>query len=165
MKTLPLARRSLWFCLILAVVGSLPAYAGPRDAAAVLNRCGRPLEGDHIILEDTVAGGRRILSYERGVMHFDKVGANGWTFAYGSHKKDLHLDEQQMGQVMPCFSLAMADSMAPLPLPPETPTKRVAASMRQNIKLVMIWAAVIVLVCGVIIFVLPRRETEEAYED
>jgi hypothetical protein len=123
------------------------------------------MEGDHIILEDTVTGGRRILSYERGVMHFDKDGVDGWTFAYGSHKKETNLDGEQMAQVMPCFGVAMADSAALAPLPIETPTKRVEASMKQNIKLLMIWAAIFLGVCGGIILFLPLGKAEEASEN
>ena len=83
-----MTRNLPYVCLLLLALFLLPqfALAGPRDAAAVLNRCGKPLKGDQIILESTVAGGRRVLSYERGTLNFDKVSSLGWTFTYANHR-------------------------------------------------------------------------------
>ena len=66
-------RRALLALLLFPLLAGSPLLAAPRDAAAVLNRCGNPLKGDTTILESTVTGGRRLLNYERGTLHFDKV--------------------------------------------------------------------------------------------
>ena len=127
------------FLLLFVVLACLPACAAPRDAAAVLNRCGKPLKGDDIVLEDTVAGGRRALNYERGTLHFDKVANIGWTFTYGTHHKSDHLTAGQMEAYMPCLKDALADSAAPEPLKMETPVQRVETSVKRSYKQLVLY--------------------------
>ena len=52
---------TLLYCLLLLVPAT--AFAGPRDAEAVLNRCGKPLKGDDTVLDNSAAGGYRLLRY------------------------------------------------------------------------------------------------------
>ena len=154
-----------WLVPVSLLVVATPAFAGPRDAEAVLNRCGRPLGGDRTILDDSVSGGRRILSYERGTMYFDKVAATGWTFSYGSHKKQEHMNESEMSETMPCFKLAMADSLASAPLPHETTAKRLETTMKEHIRQVALGGIGLIVFCGIVIFAWPRSRPQPLYED
>jgi len=148
-------------------LGTLQAHAGPRDAEAVLNRCGAPLKGDKIVLEDTVSGGRRILSYERGTIVFEKEGVNGWTFLDASARHREHLNQDQLGEIMPCFKAALADSLASEPLPHENKVKRVEFSIKENLEKVILWTVGSLFVLGLIFFIFTRgrEEQEEIYPE
>ena len=136
------------------------AWAAPRDAAAVLNRCGKPLKGETTILEDTVAGGRRILSYERGTLTFDKVANIGWTFSYGTHKKADHLTAEQMEKFMPCLKDALADSAAPEPLAKVTPVQRVEVSLKRSFKTLILYVFAGLAVVGIALFAFSRSRRQ-----
>jgi hypothetical protein len=156
-----MTRRFLLPALLLALFCSLPACAAPRDAASVLNRCGKPLKGDETILESTVTGGRRILSYERGEIHFDKVANDGWTFSYGSHKKQTHLTAEQMEKYMPCLKDALTLSAEPEPLKMITPVQRVEVSVKRDYKAVVLYTLLFLVVLGLFFLWWARREREE----
>ncbi len=141
-----------------------PLEALPRDAVAVLNRCGKPLKGDEIIYEsNSVAGGRRLLSYERGVLHFDRVGNDGWTFAYGTHKKIDHLDAAEMNHYLPCLNDALSDSAADAPIRTLTSTQRVVYSAKQYYKKLVIYTLASLVLIGVVFLIPTRRAEEEAF--
>ena len=150
-------------CALLA--SAAPCFAGPRDADAVLNRCGRPLKGDVTVLDNSVAGGHRELKYQRGDLHFDKVAMAGWTFTYGSHKHGDHLTAEEMGAVMPCLTRALADSASPEPLKTITPVERVASSAKENFKQMILWGGIAIVVIGLILLVLSRRRPEDESEE
>lgn len=157
--------RSLpYVCLLLLALFLLPqfALAGPRDAAAVLNRCGKPLKGDQIILESTVAGGRRVLSYERGTLNFDKVSSLGWTFTYANHRKLAHLNADEMVKYMPCLKDALADSASSEPLVVITPITRVEVSMKRSYKKLVLYTLALLALLGVGFFFLSRKNNDEA---
>ena len=160
-------KRQLLPVFLFLAAALTPAFAGPRDAASVLDYCGHPLKSDTIILEDTVAGGRRILSYERGDIHFDKVANIGWTFTYGSHRKLDHLTAEQMEKYMPCLKLALAASAAPEPLPKVTPVQRVEVSVKHSYKEVVLFTVVFlaVLWLGYLWYLRGTREQEEPIEE
>ncbi len=159
-----ISQKVLSKCALLYLVAATaaPAFAGPRDAVAVLNRCGKPLKGDEIIYENTVAGGRRMLSYERGVLHFDRVQNDGWTFTYGTHKKLDNLDVDQMSKYMPCLKDALADSMAEGPIKHMTETQRVMYDAKTEYKKIVLWGLGGLVVTGIVIAAWPRTEEEEA---
>ena len=153
-----------WLLLLLLALASLssPSFAGPRDAVAVLNRCGSPIGGDETILDNSVAGGHRTLKYERGHLHFDKVAMDGWTFVYateGSHSQ--HLSADQMEQRMPCLMQALEDSAASAPIPTITSEERVAASVKDSYRRLILWAIGFLLVAGLLLFGLSGRRLEE----
>ncbi len=141
-----------------------PVKALPRDATAVLNRCGKPLKGDEIIYEsNTVAGGRRLLSYERGVLHFDRVGNDGWTFAYGTHKKADHLDAASMNQYLPCLKDALADSAADAPIQTLSSTQRVVYSAKQYYKKLVVYTLASLVFIGIVFLIPTKKADEEAF--
>jgi hypothetical protein len=152
---------------ILFLFALLPncAFAAPRDATAVLNRCGRPLKGETTILENTVAGGRRILSYERGALHFDKVANIGWTFTYGTHKGQDHLTAEQMERYMPCLKDALADSAAPEPLVTVTPIQRVEVSMKRSMMTLILYTLGGLVVFGLCLLAYSYTRKDPALED
>ena len=117
-----------------------PAFAGPRDYAAVLNRCGKPLRGEETILEDTVAGGRRILSYERGELRLRQGSQPGMDVQpTGSIGKKDHLDANVMEKYMPCLKDALAESSSPEPLVTITPVQRVEVSVKRDYKVIVLY--------------------------
>jgi hypothetical protein len=149
-------RRLLGFVLLFSC-GAGPALADPRDSAAVLNRCGKPLKGEETILEDTVSGGRRILMYERGTLTFNKVANIGWTFTYGSHGKQDHLTAEQMEKYLPCLKTALADAASPQPLVRVTPVQRVEVSLKRDFKVLIANTIAALGVLGIIFFFWSRR--------
>ena len=152
--TLPLLLLTLWI--------SLPLMAAPRDAISALNRCGDPMQGDSTILENTVAGGRRILTYERGSLHFDKMGNDGWTFSYGTHGKLDHLNAKQMEEYMPCLKESLADSASPAPLVMLTRMQRAETSDRSMYKTLSVYGlAFLVTVCAVLVAFSRRSKAAE----
>ena len=161
MKT---SRKLLSFCALayLILAGVAPASAGPRDAVAVLNRCGKPLKGDEVIYENTVAGGRRILSYERGTLNFNRVGNDGWTFTFGSHQKGEALDADGMAKYMPCLKDALADSEAQGPIKQLSETQRVVYDAKMEYKKIIMYTLGGLVVFGIVIAVWPKGEHEEA---
>ena len=153
--------------LILAAYSlllTLPAFAGPRDYLAVLNRCGAPTLGDTTIYENnTVAGGRKLVKYLRGTLHFDRVGNDGWTFIYGEHEKQDRLSAEQMAAHMPCLTPALADSAAAAPLPVIKADQRLAFSAKYHAKLLLgLGLLLVVLVVGGVL--LGRRRAKEEEE-
>lgn len=146
---------------------SVPGFALPRDAAAVLNRCGKPLKGDEIILDNSVAGGHRALKYERGTLHFDKVAMDGWTFIAGDHRKLKGLDAEHMAKYMPCLTDGLADSAKPEPIKLITATKRLEQTAKRDFKYIILSALVFLAFAGLILWLMSKRtrpdEVEEAY--
>ena len=139
----------------------LPALAGPRDAGAILNRCGKPHKSDQTILENTVAGGRRILTYQRGVLNFERVQNDGWTFTSGAHGSLKNLSAAQMEQYMPCLHDAFLQSASPEPLKRYTPVTRVEASMKERLGTVILYCIGALAVIGVLLFGMSRRPSPE----
>lgn len=151
------------FALLYLVTASVaPAFAGPRDAVAVLNRCGKPLKGDEVIYENTVAGGRRLLTYESGVLHFDRVQNDGWTFKFGTHGKTDNLTPDEMAKYMPCLTDALADSMAAGPIKPLTETQRVMYDAKTEYKRIILWSLGGLVATGLVLAAWPRSEENEA---
>ena len=149
-------------CLaIISLLFSAPTMALPSDAAAVLNRCGKPLKGDEIIYEHTIAGGRRILSYERGTLNFDRVGNEGWTFTYGSHKKQDHLNAEQMDHFLPCLKDALADSASAAPIKVMTTSQRVAYDAKHMYKQLIFGSLGFLVVLGLGFLIVGRSKNEE----
>lgn len=157
--------RRLLLALLCLFALLQPAFCAPRDAQAVLNRCGKPLKGEEIILENTVAGGRRMLNYERGTLHFDKVAEIGWTFTYGTHKKQDHLTAEQMEKFMPCLKDALADSAAPEPLVTFTPVQRVEVSVKRSYKALILYALGGLILLGIVILIYSRSKKRDDEED
>jgi hypothetical protein len=157
----PFASRLLPLSLLASTFLALPALAAPRDAVAVYNRCGKPLKGDEIIYENTVAGGRRILSYERGTLHFDRVGNDGWTFRFGTHRKLENLDAEQMEKYMPCLKDALADSAADAPIHELTEGQRVIYSAKLMYKKLVIYTLLGLVLLGIIFFIWSKQQSEE----
>lgn len=145
------------FCFTAALFLPNLAQALPRDAAAVLNRCGNPLHGDETILENTVAGGRRLLRYERGTLSFDKVRNDGWTFTTGTHGDETMLNAGQMSAYMPCLRDALSDSAAPGPLPQLTALNRVEVSAKRAYKSLIAYSLLLLGILGAFFIVLSRR--------
>ena len=144
--------------LCLSFASALPAVALPRDAEAVLNRCGKPLRGDEIIYEDTVAGGRRTLSYERGILHFDRYQNDGWTFKYGTYRKFDHLDAETMEKYMPCLKDALTDSAAQAPIHHLTETQRVMYSAKLMYKKLVLYTLGGLVLLGIVFFFWSRQQ-------
>ena len=149
------------FLLCSMLAPAIPALAMPRDAVAVLNRCGKPLKGDEIIYENTVAGGRRILSYERGILNFDRVGNDGWTFRYGTHKSADHLGVADMEKFLPCLKDALADSAADAPIRQLTEGQRVMYSAKLMYKKLVIYSLSGLVLLGIVFFIWSKQQTEE----
>lgn len=143
--------------IVLFLSTTVPAAALPRDAEAVLNRCGKPLQGDDIILDNSLAGGHRTLKYERGYLTFDRVGNDGWTFRSGEHRKVQNLDADAMGAFMPCLKDALADSASAAPLQKMTSLGRVEVSMKRAIKTVMLGIFAFLILLGGFFYLLSRR--------
>jgi hypothetical protein len=145
--------------LTLAVfaLSALPAHALPRDAEAVLNRCGQPLQGEEIVYDNSITGGHRTLKYERGTLLFDRFENKGWTFHSGSHRKLHDLNADQMAEFMPCIKDAMADSAAPEPIKQITSVQRVEVSLKRAVKTVIMGCMVFLAVLGVFLFWLSKR--------
>ncbi len=155
-----MTRRVLLCLFAIGFLLSVPALAAPRDAQAVLNRCGKPLKGDEIILESTVSGGRRLLEYERGTLTFEKVANIGWTFAYGSRKKQDHLTAEQMEKYMPCLKDALEDSANPAPLVIFTPVQRVEVSLKRSMRQLIIYTSIFILIMGALAYWFYHRGKE-----
>ena len=145
------------FCLATSFLIPSLAKATPRDVAAVLNRCGNPLHGDQTILENTVAGGHRLLRYERGTLSFDKVRNDGWTFTSGTHGNETALNADQMSAFMPCLRDALADSASSAPLPQFTAFNRVEVSAKRAYKSLIAYSLILLAILGVFFLVLSRR--------
>ena len=145
------------------LVCASPVVAGPRDAAAVMNRCGMPTMGDTTIYEaHTVAGGRRIFKYLRGTLNFNRVENDGWTFTFGEHEKKTNLSADEMAVYMPCLKQGLLDSASDEALPKETSTKRVEASVKGDYKqIILIALGVLVLLAVVYGLSLLRKKPEE----
>ena len=158
---LPMKFRSSVLLLALLLLAPCTAFAGPRDADAVLNRCGKPLKGDDTVLDNSVAGGHRTLHYERGTLQFDRAQNTGWTFVSGSHKKAANLSADEMAKWMPCLPLALADSASPEPLQKVTEIQRVAVSMKHSYKALILWVLAGLIALGVIFYLLSLRKPEE----
>jgi hypothetical protein len=158
-----ISKKLLNSCAVLSIAlgSAAPALAGPRDAVAVLNRCGKPLKGDEIIYENTVAGGRRILSYERGTLHFDRMLNDGWTFKFGTHKKETDLDAEQMAKFMPCLKDALADSAAEGPIQQLTEAQRVVYDAKVEYKKIILYGLGGLVVVGLVLAVWPKGNEEE----
>ena len=151
--------RAAALLLVLAPLSS--AFCAPRDAVAVLNRCGKPLKGDDTVLDDSVAGGHRTLKYQRGDLHFEKVALDGWSFTYGTHHDEDHLDAQQMAVFMPCLSAALADSLAPGPIQPISSATRIESSAKAEYKQLMLWVVAALVATGLILYLLSLRKRPE----
>lgn len=145
--------------LILAAsfMSGLPAVAAPRDAEAVLNRCGKPLKGDDIVLDNSISGGHRILKYERGFLYFDRLANDGWSFKYGMHKKQTDLDAEEMSKFMPCLKDGLADSASSAPLRKMTSVQRVEVSMKRAYKTVVLATFLFLILLGGLFYLLSRR--------
>jgi hypothetical protein len=145
----------------LLLFAASPMFGAPRDAASVLDHCGKPLKGDLTILESTVTGGRRLLEYERGTLHFDKVANIGWTFSYGTHGKLDHLTADQMQRYMPCLKDALANSAAAgQPLVVVTPIQRAEVSMKGMYKHIVLYTLGFLAAASVLFFGWPRRNRD-----
>ncbi len=105
----------------------------------------------------TVAGGRRILEYLSGTINFDRVGNDGWTFTYASHGKRDHLTVEQMGEYMPCLTVALADSASPEPLKRVTAAERVETSMKRPYEKLILGSLLLLVLLTVVYFVFGRR--------
>ena len=145
--------------LILAalVLPAMPVHALPRDAEAVLNRCGKPMQGEEIVYDNSITGGHRTLKYERGTLLFDRFTNNGWSFHSGSHRKQHDLNADQMAEFMPCLKDALADSAAPEPIKPITSVQRVEVSLKRAVKTVIMGCMIFLAVLGVFLFWLSKR--------
>ena len=145
--------------LILAVTFSsaLPASAAPRDAEAVLNRCGKPLKGDDIVLDNSLSGGHRILKYERGFLYFDRLANDGWTFKYGMHNKQTNLNADEMSKYMPCLKDGLMDSASTAPIKKMTSVQRVEVSMKRAYKTVVLSTFVFLILLGGLFYLLSKR--------
>jgi len=149
-------------CLALSLLSATTsAFSLPRDAYAVLNRCGKPLKGDETIYENTVAGGRRILRYERGTLNFDRQANDGWSFTYGEHKDGTKLGADEMANFMPCLRDALADSASAAQIPTVTSINRVETSMRRQLGAVILGGLGFIALMGLIFFVMSRRRLTE----
>ena len=151
--------------MILALALAPAAIALPRDAAAVLNRCGIPLRGDEIVLDNSVAGGHRTLKYERGTLVFDRFANDGWSFSYGAHGKRKNLNAEQMDVFMPCLKDALADSALPEPFKTITPLKRVEVSAKRSYRTLVLVVLAALVVIGLILYLLSLRRKDEAEAD
>ena len=147
----------LSFVLAASVSSALPAAAAPRDAEAVLNRCGKPLKGDDIVLDNSISGGHRILKYERGFLYFDRLANDGWSFKYGMHKKDTNLDADEMSKFMPCLKDGLADSASSAPIRKLTSVQRVEVSMKRAYKTVVLATFLFLILLGGLFYLLSRR--------
>ncbi len=147
----------LSFALAPALLLTSPAHALPRDAAATLNRCGQPLFGDETILENTVAGGRRLLKYERGTLTYNRVARDGWTFVSGVHHNNNILTATEMEQFMPCLKDALADSAAVGPLPVITSYNRAQSSIKRAYQTLVIGTLSSLGLLGAGFFVASRK--------
>jgi len=149
---------SMFFLVFFMLIAG-SALAAPRDVAAVLNRCGPPIKGDETILEDTPAGGRRILSYESGTLYFNKLGGDGWTFSYGSHGGADHLTAPQMELYLECLKPALADSAAAAPLVALTPVERAEDNLKGKgqVESVVAYSIGSLAVLGLILLWFARR--------
>ena len=156
---------SFFSYIVFTSLLSNPAFAAPRDAAAVLNRCGKPLKGEETILEDTVSGGRRILSYERGKLTFNKVANIGWTFSYGTHGTRDHLTAEEMEAYLPCLKNALTDSAAPEPLVTITPVERAEVSLKSDFKLLIAYTSGFLLLLGLGFYLWSRQTRERDAND
>lgn len=152
--------RPAFLALLLGFSTLATAQQGARDAEAILNRCGKPLKGDEIVLDNS--GGKRTLSYERGVLLFKRVGNNGWQFQSGSHKSASGLDAQQMAAFMPCLLPALADSAADAPLKPITSMQRMETSAKSSYKQLIMFVFGGLLLIGAFLFLLSRRKSADA---
>ncbi len=153
-----------YYAALLAVLcfTGVSSYAGPRDAAAVLNRCGAPTLGDTTIYEaHTLSGGRRIFKYIRGTVNFNRVQNDGWTFTFGSHGKEENLTAEEMDKYMPCLTAALADSASAGPIRPITESARVEASMKHEYKLLILGTLGVLLLLVVAYFITRTKEEEE----
>jgi len=153
-------KSALTAALLLCFLAATPALALPRDAEAVLNRCGQPLRGDETIYENTVAGGHRILHYERGILNFDRVANDGWTFTYGTHGKQDHLNADQMSAFMPCLKDGLADSASPAPLVKVTAMDRAAVSFKRSLREVMLATTGFLLILGIFFILWSKRPVD-----
>ena len=152
----------LCLLLLLAFSTSLHAQEGARDAAAVLNRCGKPLKGDDTVLTNTLS--TRTLNYARGTLLFTRVGDNGWRFASGTHKKQTNLTAQQMAAFLPCLPLALADSAAAAPLQPVSSVQRLAVSAKDSYKQLVLFTLLGLVAIGAILLLISRRKAEDEAE-
>lgn len=145
--------------LILAAscLSVLPAAAAPRDAEAVLNRCGKPLKGDDIVLDNSVSGGHRILKYERGFLYFDRLANDGWSFTHGMHRNQTNLDADEMARFMPCLKDGLADSASSAPLKKMTSVQRVEVSMKRAYKTVVFSTFMFLILLGGLFYLLSKR--------
>ncbi len=150
-------KKPMLLCITAAFLLPSLAQALPRDAAAVLNRCGNPLHGDETILENTVAGGRRLLRYERGTLSFDKVRNDGWTFTTGTHGDNTALNASQMSVYMPCLRDALSDSAASAPLPQFTALNRAEVSAKRAYKSLIAYSFLLLGILGAFFILLSRR--------
>ena len=160
-----MTRNKAFLTWMLLLSSASPLLALPRDAAAVLNRCGKPLRGDEEVLDNSVAGGHRQLRYERGILHFDKVAMDGWTFVYGTHRKQDHLPADQMAKFMPCLTDALADSAAPEPLRHITAVERVETSMKRSYLQLVIWAFALICLSGLVLLLPGMRKRQEPVDE
>ncbi len=143
--------------LTASISSALPAAAAPRDAEAVLNRCGKPLKGDDIVLDNSPSGGHRILKYERGFLYFDRLANDGWTFRYGMHKKQTNLEAEEMSKFMPCLKDGLADSASAAPIRKMTSLGRVEVSMKRAYKTVVLSTFLFLILLGGVFYLLSRR--------
>lgn len=150
-------RYLLSFILAASVLSALPATAAPRDAEAVLNRCGKPLKGDDIVLDNSVSGGHRILKYERGFLYFDRMANDGWTFKFGMHQKQTTLNADEMSMFMPCLRDGLADSISSAPITKLTSVQRVEVSMKRAYKTVVLSTFMFLILLGGLFYLLSRR--------
>ncbi len=127
--------------------------------------CGDATLGDTTIYENhTVAGGRRILEYLSGTINFDRVGNDGWTFTYASHGKRDHLTAEQMGEYMPCLTVALPDSASPEPLKRVIAAERVETSMKRPYEKLILGLLLLLVLLTVVYFVFGRRTSGDEDE-
>ena len=156
------SRTTVLVCLVLC--SGYPALALPRDAVAVLNRCGKPMKGDETILDNSVAGGHRTLRYERGYLHFDKVAQDGWSFVSGEHHRKTDLSADEMEVYMPCLKDALADSAAPEPIKQITSVNRLESTAKRDYKQIVFGALALIIFSGLALAALSRRKPLEVEE-
>jgi len=100
--------------LLLALSLSIPAFALPGDAAAVMQHCGAPKSEEQMTSPVTNRLERNLYYADDVILHF-QPSENGWSFT-SAWDKHFPMTREMLEARMPCFRNAMKEAESqPLP--------------------------------------------------
>jgi hypothetical protein len=147
--------RAMVSLLFLFSFCTVPVFALPSEAAAVLEQCGAPTSQSHGI-SPLNARDERNLVYGDLTMHFTPMdGSWSFTTAWRSH---LPVTRNELARQMPCFARAMQEAAAaPQPVVDPTIAQETTQVKTVNFGIPYFWWIVVLTIVLLVVGLWPRK--------